>query len=139
MKKVLNRSWFVGVGAYRDTPSVLLEDNESNIKALKEFCKDAPSNIGVFYGDKGIYIEPCLIISETQTTLETLKGCYTKEECFYSAEIIGSDLVCRNSPKELYEYLLRTVETLNKYEGFTLKIIDGYVYRLITVEGELFS
>lgn len=137
-----NRSYFIGVGAYSsDLNSIMITPNEYINKertALKGFCRFFSGEyIGVFSGDKGIYIEKALVFHEDNVTLETLKGCYTKEECFYQAEIVSEELVCKANDKELYKYLIEAISNLYKYDGFTLKIKDGYVYKLITVEGEL--
>lgn len=155
MKKGINRnrSYFIGVGAYSEaSESVLLDKDLVDVynpfstkvdclvfnNQLIEFCKEFKGEyIGVFHGDKGSYIEKALVFHEDNVTLETLKGCYTKEECFYQAEIISEELVCKADEKELFSYLVGAITRLNKYDGFTLRIEDGYVYRLITIEGEL--
>lgn len=155
MKKAINRnrSYFVGVGAYsKASDSVLLDldlidvynpfSTKMDCLVFNEQLLDFISSykgeyIGVFSGDKGIYIERALVFHEDNVTLETLKGCYTKEECFYQAEIISEELVCGVDKKELFSYLVDAITRLNKYDGFTLRIKDGYVYRLNTVEGEL--
>lgn len=144
MEKTINRnrSYFIGVGAYSSNlNSVMITPNEhinEERTALKGFCRFFKGEyIGVFSGDKGIYIEKALVLHEDNVTLETLKGCYTKEECFYQAEIISEELVCKANDKALYSYLIVAISKLEKYDGFTLKIKDGYVYRLNTIEGEL--
>lgn len=146
-----NRSYFVGVGAYSKASESVLLDNtkfltiqtdvhkrELYFDNLAEFCGSYKGGyIGIFSGDKGIYIEKALVFHENNVTLETLKGCYTKEECFYQAEIISEGLVGRVDKKELFSYLVDAISKLNKYDGFTLKIKDGYVYKLNIIEGEL--
>lgn len=139
------------MGAYSEASESVLLDNtkfltiqtdvhklELYFAELLKFCRNFKGKyIGVFSGDKGIYIERALVFHENNVTLETLKGCYTKEECFYQAEIISEELVCGVDEKELFSYLVDAISKLNKYDGFTLRIKDGYVYKLITIEGEL--
>lgn len=153
MEKTINRnrSYFVGVGAYSEASESVLLDNtkflavqtdvhkrELYFDNLAEFCRNFKGEyIGVFSGDKGIYIEKALVFHENNVTLETLKGCYTKEECFFQAEIVSEEIVCNSNYKALYSYLREAISKLDKYDGFTLRIKDGYVYRLNTVEGEL--
>jgi len=140
-----NRSYFVGIGAYsKASESVLLRDIDlisySEHKSLIEFCENFKGEyIGVFSGDKGIYIEKALVFPETNVTLETLKSVYTKEECFYQAEIISEDVVWSNDYIALYTYLIEAISNLNRYDGFTLRILNGYIYEIKTVEGELLS
>lgn len=149
MEKAINRnrSYFVGVGAYsKASESVLLDNTEFLTMQerklcfdnLAEFCRSFKGEyIGVFSGDKAIYIEKALVFHEDSVTTETLKGCYTKEECFYQAEIVSEELICKADEKELYSYLIESISKLNKYDGVTLRIKEGYVYKLNTIEGEL--
>ena len=144
MEKTINRnrSYFIGVGAYSSNLNSVMITSNKHINeertALKGFCRFFSGEyIGVFSGDKGIYIEKALVLHEDNVTIETLKECYTKEECFYQAEIISEELVCKADDKELYSYLISAISFLGIYDGFTLKIKDGYVYRLNTIEGEL--
>lgn len=144
MKK--NRSYFVGVGAYngkcvlmdsnRDSNGFLNHVNEQHSQ-LKLLCCLMTDTIGVFYGDNGIYIEQAYIFPEENVNIETLRSCYTKEECFYQAEIVSEEVVCEADAKALYQYIKEEIKNLNKYDGFTLRIKEGYVYRLNTIEGIL--
>lgn len=150
MEKAINRnrSYFVGVGAYSKASESILLDNtkiqtdvhkrELYFDNLAEFCRIFKGEyIGVFSGDKGIYIEKALIFHEDSVTIETLKECYTKEECFYQAEIVSEEIISSDAYQQLYKYLREAISKLDKYDGFTLRIKDGYVYRLNTIEGEL--
>lgn len=142
-----NRSYFIGVGAYSKASESVLLDNtkfltirerELYFDNLAEFCRSFKGEyIGVFSGDKGIYTEKALVFHEDNVTIETLKGCFAKEECFYQAEIVSEEIISSDAYQQLYKYLREAISKLDKYDGFTLRIKDGYVYRLNTIEGEL--